>query len=126
MADALTTQRDMSFKLSISQDIELTMCKISVYFNNIGLGQQLIVELMTRVPRAGSARYLSRYELVCWGVFVFTKHMCFHNACYSIPPPTVRSFNDNGGEGQGCARTHQCFLPPLLGNFRVGEPLKIL
>ena len=44
---ALTTQRDMRAKLNISYGFELTNFKISVYFNNIGLIQQLIERLMT-------------------------------------------------------------------------------
>ena len=54
MADTLTTQRDMSFKLSISQDFELTIRKISVYFNNIGLIQKLIEHLMTQLQDLGT------------------------------------------------------------------------
>ena len=49
MADVLTTQRDMWVKLDISHDFELTNCKISVYFNDIGLTQQLIKRLMTQL-----------------------------------------------------------------------------
>ena len=44
----------MSFKLTINQDFELTMCKISVYFNNIGLIQKLIEKLMTQLQDLGT------------------------------------------------------------------------
>ena len=54
MADALTTQRDMRFKLNISQNFELTNRKISVYFNNIGLIQKLIEKLMAQLQDLGS------------------------------------------------------------------------
>ena len=77
MSDVLTTQRDMWVKLDISHNFELTNCKISVYFNNIGLGQQLVEELMTQILRAENAHCLSLYENVCWGVCTMSNHVYF-------------------------------------------------
>ena len=81
MADTLTTQRDMSFKLSISQDFELTNRKISVYFSNIGLIQKLIQKLM------------SRYGIDCWGVCNLTKRVYFDKRGFDVRSPNDAFFN---------------------------------
>ena len=55
------------------------------------------------VPSPKNARCLSRFELVCRGVCILTKHVCFDKSWYSVSSPKHAFFNGLRGEGGGGA-----------------------